>query len=106
MMVTINGDVENALIQGLMKEKSCNSFFMGLRDNTNQQPQWNNGSKTVYKNWNSGEPNDTAKECVQFMSLNGKWNDISCNDNFDCSICVGSTDKTGFNAYITKFNAN
>lgn len=75
-------------MQNMANGFGCSNFYLGLKDNMNQQNSWNIGDAVTYTNWASGEPNDTAEECVMFYVNNATWNDISCSASYDCVACM------------------
>ena len=73
----------NAIV-ALAKRRSVRSFWIGIHDKTKEGrfTYESDGKPIVWKNWNTGEPNNMSNEdCVESVlkGSKGKWNDCRCN---------------------------
>ncbi|XP_013203489.1 mannose-binding protein C [Microtus ochrogaster] len=74
-----NGE-ENRVLQNVAKDIA----YLGVTDKrTENRFEDLTGSRVHYTNWNGGEPNNTGlKEHCVVLLLDGKWNDVPCDDTF------------------------
>ncbi|MBQ1391400.1 MAG: cell wall-binding repeat-containing protein, partial [Firmicutes bacterium] len=100
-LVTVTSAGEDNFIKNLTGGKAV---WIGLSDKASEGSwQWLTGESYSYKNWNSGEPNDSAgdegEEDYVHYSDGGNWND---NGGYKTYHFVCEIDK----AYTVKYNAN
>lgn len=74
-----NGE-ENSVLQNVAKDIA----YLGITDKRIENRFEDlTGSRVHYTNWNGGEPNNTGlKEHCVVLLLDGKWNDVPCDDTF------------------------
>ena len=66
-----------------------NTAWIGLNDFEESRVwRWVTGEDVSYTNWNTGEPNNTAENVVQFYS-SGYWNDLSANNRLPFLVEIG-----------------
>ena len=64
------------------------SSRIGLHDKINEAKWvWVDGTKPAFKNWGSGEPNNSGNEDCAHIRADGKWNDHQCAKATFPSIC-------------------
>ncbi|PZU93180.1 MAG: hypothetical protein DCE90_16740, partial [Pseudanabaena sp.] len=77
-LVTIESDAEQEWLGNTFGRTE--RFWIGLTDKDQEgQFRWVSGSTSTFKNWWSGEPNNSSDEDYVEMNLNspGKWNDLN-----------------------------
>ena len=90
----------NNRVVALARSKGVTLFWIGINDKTTEGrfTYESDGKVIVWKNWNSGEPNNgrsggvfgwswsANEDCVE--SIRGKWNDKNCNErrSFVCEM--------------------
>jgi len=83
-LTTVNDAAENAWIVSQFRDwdgdNSTNGVLIGLNDVALEGTfVWVDGDPSMYRNWNSGEPNDygSGEDFVSMLrTTNGLWNDI------------------------------
>ena len=63
--------------------------WIGLHDiDTEGTFEWADGSNSLYRQWNTGEPNnaDLGEDCAH-TSGQPEWNDQSCTFSWSCYYC-------------------
>ena len=74
---------ENYAIWNIAKQKSLLHPYIGLVRHKDKMFYTIEGKKPTYTNWASGQPdNPDSERCGHFYFGKGKWNDISCSDNY------------------------
>ena len=62
--------------------------FIGANDIVTEKTfLWTDGSKFVFTNWATGEPNNIGEEDVTEQGVDGKWNDLKAADLRACYVC-------------------
>lgn len=85
-MVDINDENEHHYVYGLSLEYNLRGFWIGLRDDPNDNTfKWITGSTEVYRKWADDEPDKKdSPKCV--LVLQNFWNDRACDKN-QTTIC-------------------
>ena len=80
-LVTISSLAENNWLASALGNSG--SYWLGLNDVAVEGTfVWSSGSTSTYRNWNTGEPNNTNNEdYAEFIASNGKWNDLGNSNN-------------------------
>ncbi len=80
-LATVDDATEQAFLEGAMTASS--DHWIGLNDRTTEGTYvWSNGGTSTYRNWESGQPNNSGnQDCVEIDDGNGRWNDDDCGDN-------------------------
>lgn len=104
-LLTISNSDENNIIKNNVKGLTNERYWLGLTDIALQSKwNWITDEPLSYKNWSSGEPNNTAgiETYAEFVSANGSWNDlrgfacISLNIGFICEYDEISAEPTSY----------
>ena len=76
VLVTIGNSDENDFVSSL----SNANFWIGLNDISQEGVYvWVSGSTSTYRNWGTGEPNNSGDEdCTHMISSSTFWNDWPC----------------------------
>ena len=78
-LVTITSANENNTIKNNVNGLSNERYWLGLSDIDLQSKwKWITGESFSYKNWSSGEPNNSAgiESYAELVTANGEWNDL------------------------------
>ncbi len=78
-LVTVNSKEEQEFINSILSSSTHNRIWAGGLDTyTEGKWQWITGETFSYKNWGSGEPNNSGDEDYLMLSRgDGKWNDVA-----------------------------
>jgi hypothetical protein len=77
-LVTVGDAAENTFLASKLSDSGINHAWIGLHDQwTEGYFQWISGDSSSYRNWGTGEPNDTSPG-EDFVELrpSGTWNDL------------------------------
>ncbi len=78
-LVVINSQAENQAVSQITGGRGT---YIGLYRNPKDKSRWLtlDGSRPIYTNWYSGEPNSLGEECAHMRckSYGYKWNDLEC----------------------------
>jgi len=81
-LITVSSQAENDIAYSMVTNKN---LWIGLGDAQKEGTLMlvNDEGQAIYKNWNSGEPNNGIgnyeEDCVAMLyGISGKWNDESC----------------------------
>ena len=78
-LVTVNFKEEQEFINSILSRSTHNRIWAGGLDTyTEGKWQWITGETFSYKNWGSGEPNNSGDEDYLMLSRgDGEWNDVA-----------------------------
>ena len=83
---TVNDVSENTWIIDQSYPRFPGKWWIGLNDRSSEGTfVWANGETATYRNWHSGEPNDSGgnEDCTQLGRwLDDTWNDEPCTSSF------------------------
>ncbi|XP_035670035.1 uncharacterized protein LOC118411665 [Branchiostoma floridae] len=82
-LLSITTPHEQFYITGLLSSVTgIASLWIGANSlGTQSGWKWSDGSAFVYFNWASGPDGDSTNNCVEAVTSNGRWNDVSCDEN-------------------------
>ncbi|XP_068203774.1 macrophage mannose receptor 1-like [Palaemon carinicauda] len=91
-LVTIENEDENEYFADMFRQTSVGVWNGYEYDDVSKTWQWDDGSSSVYTNWNDGEPNNLDTEfCTEVidapsLDTHGKWNNLRCSEarNYGC----------------------
>ena len=86
-IATVTSTKENSLMYNTATASSI--CWIGLHDiDTEGTFVWADGSESMYRQWNTDEPNDAGlgEDCVH-TSGQPEWNDQSCTFSWSCYFC-------------------
>ncbi|XP_076144646.1 C-type mannose receptor 2-like [Alosa pseudoharengus] len=84
-LATIDDMTEMEKVKSMIHEAGVGNAWIGLKHGNSSKWQWSLADREFYRenesefrNWNPGQPNGGAEECVAMKHANGKWDDNEC----------------------------